>query len=352
MSKIIIINEFTSDNSIGGYAGYKRNLESLAHFFELDYCPINPKEVGKVGKLKRALTSKVPTIFSKKECNDIVEYIRKSDAEYVFLNNSVLGYFAKPSKECGKKVITYFQNFEYKLTKEIKSRFWVKATKESERTSLEYSDYLIFLNERDKNEILGYYGMLDKKNYSLIPVTLKDKYKEIKPSKDEKPYGLFVGAFYKPNCEAIQFINDNICDEIDYDIHIVGFGLDGFEPKNKRPNLKVIGYADDIQKEYAGATFSILPIFSGGGMKVKTCEALMQGKVIFGSKEALEGYRKDSKDIKCCETKEEFVSGIKEYLKNPKYLSEENRKIFLESYSNDVATKTYGEIIKLLEKRA
>ncbi len=36
--------------------------------------------------------------------------------------------------------------------------------------------------------------------------------------------------------------------------------------------------------------YIISPIFVGGGMKVKTCEALMYGKNIIGTSESFEGY--------------------------------------------------------------
>ena len=56
-------------------------------------------------------------------------------------------------------------------------------------------------------------------------------------------------------------------------------------------------------------TSVIMPIFMGGGMKVKTAEALMNGKTIFGSKEAFEGYDlEDISGLYLCEDKDAFIN--------------------------------------------
>lgn len=45
------------------------------------------------------------------------------------------------------------------------------------------------------------------------------------------------------------------------------------------------------------ADFLIAPIFEGSGMKLKTAEALMYGKTVFGTTEAFEGYDVDYEQV-------------------------------------------------------
>jgi glycosyltransferase involved in cell wall biosynthesis len=47
---------------------------------------------------------------------------------------------------------------------------------------------------------------------------------------------------------------------------------------------------EDLADLYRRADFVVAPIFSGGGMKVKTAEALSYGKTVVGTPEALRGY--------------------------------------------------------------
>lgn len=88
----------------------------------------------------------------------------------------------------------------------------------------------------------------------------------------------------------------------------------------------------------------MLPILSGGEMKVKTAEAMMHGKKIYGTKEALTGY--DIQDIDTIiegYTAEQFIKNInKNQEKELFYL--EVRKRFLEKYqqkSRNFAVKEF-----------
>jgi polysaccharide biosynthesis protein PslH len=77
------------------------------------------------------------------------------------------------------------------------------------------------------------------------------------------------------------------------------------------PDVEVVGKVADLGVEYAKADAVVIPLFSGSGMKVKTCEALMQGKTVFGTREALTGYEVEGlSSIHCCETADDFVQAI------------------------------------------
>lgn len=67
-------------------------------------------------------------------------------------------------------------------------------------------------------------------------------------------------------------------------------------------------------------------------MKVKTAEALMHGKEVIGTQEALVGY--DELSDKVCETAEDFISTIIRYTTNrPARFVPLNRLAYEENYS-------------------
>lgn len=72
-------------------------------------------------------------------------------------------------------------------------------------------------------------------------------------------------------------------------LEIVGKGFEELKNQLTRSNVKVIGGVDSLEPYYENAAAVVMPILYGDGMKVKTAEAMMYGKVIFASEEALEG---------------------------------------------------------------
>lgn len=101
-------------------------------------------------------------------------------------------------------------------------------------------------------------------------------------------------------------------------------------------NIEVHGYVKDLAQFYYQADAVILPIFSGGGMKTKTAEALMYGCPIIGTKEAFEGYKLDFCKIGgMANTKEDMIISINKLKEDPesvKKASEYARSIFKQLY--------------------
>lgn len=74
---------------------------------------------------------------------------------------------------------------------------------------------------------------------------------------------------------------------------IIGKGFRTLKNDLECDNVKVIGTVEDVSEYFYRADFVIAPIFEGSGMKLKTAEALMYGKTIFGTTEAFSGYALD-----------------------------------------------------------
>ena len=115
----------------------------------------------------------------------------------------------------------------------------------------------------------------------------------------------------------------------------------GFETKKKllqRNNVDVIGTVDRLDDYYNHADAIVSPILSGDGMKVKTSEAMMYGKNIFATKEALEGYDVSYVNgIIQCNNSREFIDSLNTAYDDP-YLSRFNpavRKCFCDNYQTE-----------------
>ena len=222
--------------------------------------------------------------------------------------------------------------------------FWL-----NERKAVKESNKIICLNKRDSELLYNIYGR--RADY-LLPISFED----ILQKKNLPASGLtseitrtllFVGSFFQPNVEGIDWFLNNVMPKLTgIKLLIVGKGLEKKASEWERENVQVIGTVSDVSRYYMKADAVVLPIFYGDGMKVKTAEALMYGKVIFGTKEALEGYEKEGQpDIHECNTENEYVESIKKFYEVEKEgtFSETNRKLFLDKYENTA-------VIRQLEK--
>jgi glycosyltransferase involved in cell wall biosynthesis len=144
-----------------------------------------------------------------------------------------------------------------------------------------------------------------------------------KPSKNKKennvPILLFHGNFEGTNSnrEAAHFIVNKIYPSLRkklgdaFEIQIIGKGCEKLLNEVKFKNIKIISYADKIEKLLSRGDIYIAPIFSGSGMKNKILEAMAVGLPVIGTAEAFMGIEAENlvHCIKVNDT-EEFVSSI------------------------------------------
>jgi len=275
--------------------------------------------------------------------------------DFVFIDRSLFGVIAKQLKENGYKgqIITYFHNveaiyFDAKLPKIPGRGIIVKTADLNDRYSCDYSDKVVCLNERDSQVIAEKYG---RKADLLIPVALQDRLKET-PSESvltrEKPLCLFLGAYFPPNNRGILWFVEHVLPHVNIQMKVVGKGM--AKLKEESPQLKdieVVSDAPDLQPYLQEADIMVLPIFSGSGMKVKTCESLMYGKNIIGTSEAFEGYNVDYERIGGrCNTAEEFISCLKGFEQNPRLrFNAYARQIYLNHYSYQAVQNAFRTLI-------
>ena len=116
---------------------------------------------------------------------------------------------------------------------------------------------------------------------------------------------------------------------------------------NLSDRVEIYGFVNDLSDYYKRARIIVSPIFHGGGMKTKTAEALMYGKYIIATDEALEGYKFEQRCMARCNTVSEFVAAINDFKDDNSQIIPSARQLFqdLYSYSSSVI------VIKNLLKR-
>lgn len=367
MEKLLFISSynFFEDNFGGGKASL-RNYELLSKIFNVYYIFLSRDEKtlkqnkNSLPATKNKLHTLLTNIFGYNGYltytteKKILKIIDSNKYNYIFFDTSNYGKITKKIKlkYPNIKIITFFHNIEYDFEKEnyrvisnfmkIAYLFKIKASYKNEKMSTKYSDYIITLNKRDSRRLKILY---EREADLELPITFKDKLdlkNMICPIQEE--YILFVGSLFFANYYGIKWFIENVMPYINKTLVIIGKDFELKKLELERKNVKVIGTVKNVDEYYINATCVVMPIFNGAGMKVKTAEALMYGKLIYGTTEAFEGYEIEYEKVGgLCNTKEEFIKKLKD--SNNRKFNEYSRKIFLEKYSFGCSEKIMKKFI-------
>ena len=106
---------------------------------------------------------------------------------------------------------------------------------------------------------------------------------------------LFIGNFiHPPNVDAADRLINHIFPQVQSQfsetrLFIVGDHLPSTVLQEANPNVVATGFVPDITPYLEQAALVVIPLRLGGGMRVKTLEALAAGKAIVASPRAVEG---------------------------------------------------------------
>lgn len=276
--------------------------------------------------------------------------------DYVFIDRSVFGILAKRLKEAGYKgrIITHFHNvetvyFDARLPKVMPlRRLFMRCVDANDRYACRYADTILTLNQRDENLLRTKYQLQQS---IQIPIALADKYNgeaDTAATIHKQPHCLFIGSYFPANTEGIIWFVHNVLSKVDLQLTIVGKGMDRL--RQEIPSSLSVCIESDVPNLapfIESADIVVLPIFSGSGMKVKTCEALMYGKNIVGTTEAFEGYAVDYDRVGgLCNTAEEFLQTISRLAKDafPRF-NAYSRQMYLDHYSDQAVAEQFRQVL-------
>lgn len=345
----------------GGVAG-EANLMALEHLYSEDNVykvfitgnvnrtliqnnmALVPKHKSKIQYLSNNLFN-LSTINRKAE-NDIVDYLICSNVDVAFIDSSVFGKIVKKLEQAGIPCVVYFHNIEKDYMKIMMSKNGMRyitqfnAFSYNERLAVKYSSCRIVMCERDKLSMKTNYGI--SPNY-VIPMTYKDRYdkeKDLVHHDENNLNVLFVGsAILKANVDGVKWFIENVMHEAEHIcLTVVGKGFEKYRNTLSAENVDIVGAVEDVDMYYYMSDVVICPIFWGSGMKTKTAEALMFGRRILATNEALQGYEdvEGMEGIFRCNNVKEFVEALNCCMRNPDtiFYRTKRRNLFLDNYES------------------
>ena len=292
--------------------------------------------------------------LTRQHLDNIIAKLSTGEYTDLFIDSSLLGHIAKAVRKrfphlC---IYTFFQNMEYDFIsssvwdgKDYLHAFRIPATKYNERCACKYSDKIIVFNSRDASRVKKVYH---KEADMQIPIWLTDDYTDTPPTiptEQGVKKALFVGSYFFGNTQGLKWFCREVLPYVNIHLTIVGSGMDAFaNDAESSDKISIYSNVPDLRPYYEEADFVVLPITTGGGMKVKTAETLKYGKYIIGTKEAVEGYAVSSDTATVCNTATEFIDAISNYSRPYKF-NVPSRQLFKQKYSYDAVINSYAKLL-------
>ncbi len=275
---------------------------------------------------------------SKRDERRILNIVERDRPDYVFIESSSFGSLYRELHKRHIRTICFAHNLDtYLCWQEIGARNPLisipkyLSVRINERRCAKYADIMICLSKRDSE---GFESMFGRNADLILPITFPTRICTNGCETNSTPYYIFVGSDFFPNVEGIAWFIKEVAPYVNVDFRIIGSCCDN--PNIRQmclpDNVKLIGYADNIESEYINASGIIAPIFKGSGMKTKTIEAMSYGKSVIGTTEAFAGIECDISEIGVlCNTSAEFIGALS--MPRP-ILNQKSLSIFEHNYSD------------------
>jgi glycosyltransferase involved in cell wall biosynthesis len=294
---------------------------------------------------------------------ELIKALKENKYDLVQLEGLYLApYIADIRKNSTAKIALRSHNIENEI--------WHRLAKnEPSLLKKQYFKVLAKRVEKFERKIINQYDL-------LIPITYRDavvyqKYGNTKPNKviqtgipesqisekinihkDRKLY--FLGSLdWLPNQEGILWFIKNVWPMISHsstniEFHVAGRNApEWFAKKINRPGIIFHGEVENAKAFANDNDIMIIPLLSGGGMRVKMIEAMSQGKIIITTPIGAEGL-----DIIpnyhaiVAETPEDFAAGLQIVIDNTDFfikLGENSIRFIRNNYTNRVLA---SELVK------
>lgn len=336
------------DAAFGGAKASIRNFEVLKTFGKVDVYHIKKRNTAK--SIVSILEGYYPPVLRLDE-QEILKRLATQKYDFVFFDHSALGKIVAEVSTIVPTILFYhncesdYINVRFKKNS-IQKKLYQWSVDKNEGIATKAATYRIVFTQRDKERIEDKYGITVN---AVIPIGIADKY-DGKKFRHEN-YCLLFGPVGTANLEGVKWFASEVSPYLKCKTIIAGKGFDEYKSELENDKVEVYGFIENISEIYGEATCVAIPLFSGGGMKIKTAEALMFGKFIFGTDEAFVGYDFDERRIGGrCNTAQEFISEINEHVDES--ISNFNlyaREQYIINYSVESAVSKFSDVIKQIK---
>lgn len=232
------------------------------------------------------------------------------------------------------KVILRSHNIEYKIweklylqepkfLKKYYYKFLTKRLKQYELDHINDYDIILPISNLDKRfyELQGSDAKLYTQTFG-IKISNKDLVEITAPNNPPRLYHL--GAMdWRPNLESVKWLIDEIMPEIykshpHITLYLAGRKMPEHLLSSKIPNVNVIGEVEDALAFEKDKDILLVPLLSGGGVRIKIFQGMAIGKAVITTPVGVEGIEVSHKEhLLVADNKVEFIKYVRYLIDNP-----------------------------------
>jgi len=178
----------------------------------------------------------------------------------------------------------------YKLFNALQTRKLQREETKAWRTAA----HVLTVSQQDRQEVLK---CVAGDKVTLLANGVDVKTWQPSSAREPKPFQLsFIGKMdYRPNVLAMQWFCSEVLPQLQVLQPQVHLNIVGREPipeilaLDSLPSVTVTGFVEDLRPYYAPGTIAVLPMFHGGGTRLKVFEAVMEGVPLVSTRLGVSG---------------------------------------------------------------
>lgn len=319
-----------------------------------------PNDVSMKGVVRNLLLSKEPEHverFSNEAFrNRLIDVLEDFGPDVVQIESVFLSSYLDVIKKHSHAVtVLRMHNVEYQIwqglsrkSKNILKRFYldnlaVRVRNYERRVWKEY-DMLLAITEKDAQLV---HRLETVEKVVVAPFTIKKS--DIPSSENEQWVGYHIGAMdWLPNQEGMKWFLHHAWPKIrkktpKFKFYFAGRGMSSSFMNEKLDGVTCMGEVEDADAFIADKKILIVPLLSGGGIRVKILEAMAAGKIVITTSKGIKGIeaRPDEHFLRV-DSADGFAKAIKWCLENKgkaELMAEQAKALVMEKYEQGVVMK-------------
>lgn len=171
-----------------------------------------------------------------------------------------------------------------------------------------------------------------------------------------KRVGFAGSSSHPPNIDAVRFFLEEIFPLVrqnipDVEFHIAGSGMPGIFEQYESEKVHILGFVEDIQTFFQSCQVFVVPLRFGGGVKIKTIEAMANGcPVVSTSIGVEETGAEDGVHALVADLPSEFAKKLIQLLHDPmaqEKLSRNARELAVNRFSMEARSERIEELLSV-----
>ncbi len=330
---------------------YRKKTHLVAPFIDTDI-----KVLDALLNLFSSKSYNLQRFYSAEVEQQLINVLKATTFDVIQLESIFVSSYIKTiRKYSNAKIVLRAHNIEQQIWKRLSEtssnplkkwylRLMSERLKREEQEAFRQVDLIATITEADRKQVMEA-GI--NKPVVTIPFGLDLSYLE--PSINQTSDVFHLGSMdWMPNLEGVNWLLDKVMPVLqemktDYKLYLAGKNMPAEIFDKASEHIRVEGVIQDAVIYMKEKSIMVVPLFSGGGMRVKIIEGMALGKAIVSTTVGAEGIEcEHGKNILIADTPEAFASCIascindKELCRN---LGENARKLVEQRYDIGVITK-------------